>query len=372
MAEQLTKPDWRSVAEKIVRVCVGVRPGEVVQLGGGVHNFSLLAALAAAVRRAGAFAELTVTSDDLQWETLTTTPLEHLRTVPPHRLRWLEDIDVMIVTDAVEDPSRAAAVPEERRLAAHAAAEAVERRIFERGLRWAYVGWPTAAATRGLAVTFERFWSMFWRAVDTDYERLATEAAVLREILEEADHVRIVSERGTDLTLRLARRPVLVDDGVISAEDLEHGDSAVTLPAGQVFVAPQEDSCAGRLAADLAVVGGRIVHGLELDVEGGCVRAAGGLSDVAEQLEQALADQRGDKDRVGALGIGLNPGVDRLVGYALTDAKRRGAVRLGVGDNRLLAGANAATIQWDLYIEQPTVLVDGRAIIEAGRLRLGR
>src|SRR5690554_729674 len=126
MAETVEKPNFRSVAEKIVRVCTGVRPGEVVQLGGGVHNFDLLAALAAAVRRAGAFPELNVTSDELQWETMTETPIEHLRTVPPHRLRWLEDIDVMIVTDAIADPAKAADVPEERRLAAHAAAEAVE------------------------------------------------------------------------------------------------------------------------------------------------------------------------------------------------------------------------------------------------------
>src|SRR5690606_8382875 len=84
----------------------------------------LLAALAAAVRRAGAFPELNVTSDELQMELMTTVPIEHLRTVPPHRLRWLEDVDAMIVTDSVADPYRAADVSEERRRAAHAAAGA--------------------------------------------------------------------------------------------------------------------------------------------------------------------------------------------------------------------------------------------------------
>src|SRR5690625_2912445 len=133
-------PEWRAVADSIVTNCLRIAPAEVVQLGGGVHNFDFLGALAASVRRQGAFPELNVTSDDLQLEMLLTVPEEHLRTVPPHRLRWLEDVDAMIVTDSVADPTRAEAVPRERRVAAHAAAQAVERRLFELGLRWARSG----------------------------------------------------------------------------------------------------------------------------------------------------------------------------------------------------------------------------------------
>jgi len=369
MAQGLETPNFRSVAEKIVRDCAGVRPGQVVQIGGGIHNFGFLSAVAAAVRRAGAFPELNVTSDDLQVEMLTTTPLEHLRALPEHRLRWLEDVDVIIATDAVENPQKAESVPEERRLAALAAAKAMERHIFERGVRWVYVGWPTPAATPGLALPFAGFWPMFWRAVDVDYRQLAAEAASAAAILEVAEEVRIVSERGTDLTLRLAGRPVLVDDGVISDEDVERGDTAATLPAGKVFVAPQEDSAAGRLVADFAVLGGRPVSGLELTLAEGRVRAVGAHPSAAA-VERLLAGERGEVDRVGELGIGLNPAVDRFAGYSLTDEKRRGALYLGFGDNRLLGGANAATVRWELFVENPTVLVDGRPFLEAGRLTL--
>src|SRR5690625_1625395 len=179
MAENRDHVDFRSIADKIVGVCARIRPGEVVQLGGGVHNFDLVAALAGAVRRVGAFPELNVTSDELQMEMMTTVPVEHLRTVPPHRLRWLEDVDAMIVTDSVADPSLAEAVPDERRRAAHAAAETVERHIFERGIRWAYVGYPTRETTHKLPVSFADLWPMFWRAVDVDYDRLAADAAAV-------------------------------------------------------------------------------------------------------------------------------------------------------------------------------------------------
>src|SRR5690606_28779343 len=171
-------------------------------------------------RRVGAFPELNVTSDALQMEMMTTVPVEHLRTVPPHRLRWLEDVDAMIVTDSVADPGLAADVPEERRRAAHAAAEAVERRIFERGVRWAYIGYPTPAAARKLPVKFDELWAMFWRAVDVDYERMAADAALVAARLEHAEQVRITTAKGTDVTFRVGNRPVLVDDGVISDDDV--------------------------------------------------------------------------------------------------------------------------------------------------------
>lgn len=370
MAENRDHVDFRSMADKIVGVCARIRPGEVVQLGGGVHNFDLVAALAGAVRRVGAFPELNVTSDELQMEMMTTVPVEHLRTVPPHRLRWLEDVDAMIVTDSVADPSLAEAVPDERRRAAHAAAEAVERRIFERGIRWVYVGWPTPATAKQLAVSFEDLWNMVWRAVDIDYEQLAQEAAAAAGMLEDADEVRITSDKGTDVTFRLGGRPVLVDDGVISESDIEHGDAAVNLPAGKVFAAPVETSVNGRAVFDFAFRGGRTIHDLELSIRDGRVALVGAKRG-SRDFERTLAFAHGEKDRIGEFAIGLNPGVDRFTGYALTDEKRRGTVHLALGDNRLFGGANASTIHWDLFIEKPTVWVDGRPLVEDGELRLG-
>lgn len=370
MAQNRDKLDFRSMADKIVGVCARIRPGEVVQLGGGMHNFDLVAALAAAVRRTGAFPELNVTSDELQMEMMTTVPVEHLRTVPSHRLRWLEDVDAMIVTDSVADPSLAQDVPDERRRAAHAAAEAVERRIFERGIRWVYIGYPTPAMAKDLPVAYEDLWNMFWRAVDVDYEQLAADAAAVAAVLEDAVEVRITSDNGTDVSLQLGRRPVLIDDGVISESDIEHGDAAVNLPAGKVFVAPVETSINGRAVFDFAFRGGRVIRDLELDIMDGRVSLLG-AGRGSRDFERTLAFARGDKDRIGEFAIGLNPGVDRFTGYALADEKRRGTVHLALGDNRLFGGDNASTIHWDLFIEKPTVTVDGRPLVEAGELCLG-
>lgn len=369
MADSHDTPDFSGIADNIVNNCVRIRPGEVVQLGGGVHNFNFLAALAAAVRRVGAFPELNVTSDALQEEILTTVPEEYLRTVPPHRLRWLDDIDALIVTDSVAEPGRAESVPHERRMAAHAAAEAVERRIFERGVRWVYVGYPTPDLAKTLPVSFDDLWALFWRAVDVDYGQLTADAAAVARRLEEAEEVRLTTDKGTDVTFRLGGRPVLVDDGVISDADVDHGDAAANLPAGKVFVAPVESSVSGRAVFDFAFRNDKVIHDLELDIAEGRVQLVGAARG-SRDFERTLAFAQGDKERIGEFAIGLNPGIDRFTGYALTDEKRRGTVHLGLGDNRLFGGDNAATLHWDLFLEKPTVLLDGRPLVENGELRI--
>lgn len=358
---------WRSVAENIVANCLRIVPGEVVQLGGGVHNFDFVGALAAAVRRRGAYPELNVTSDDMQLEMLLTVPEEHLRTAPPHRLRWLEDVDAMIVTDSVADPTRAEAVPRERRIAAHAAAQAVERRLFELGLRWAYVGFPTPANASGYPIPFEELQQRFWEAVDIDYETLAVEGAALAAKLERADLVRIVTPSGTDLVFRIQGRPVLVDDGVISDEDIEEGNAAVHLPAGRLLTAPLESSASGTFVADWSWQDSHMFAGLVFEVEDGRVRLVRGDAGM-DEFRRRFDNARGDKDRLGAFGIGLNPAVDRFVGYRALDEKRRGAVHLSLGDNRLFGGENVSSFHFDLFLDEPTVYLDDELVVEGGRV----
>src|SRR5690606_27366383 len=87
--------------------------------------------------------------------------------------------------------------------------------------------------------------------------------------------VRLLSDNGTDLTLTVGDRPVLVDDGVMSDDDVEQGDTAVNLPAGEVFVAPVETSVHGRVVIDFAYRNGQTMRGLELTVEQGRVTLQG-------------------------------------------------------------------------------------------------
>ena len=70
-----------------------------------------------------------------------------------------------------------------------------------------------------------------WRQLD--YSELQTRGEQVKAALAGGNEVHITNPNGTDLKLRVQGRPVLVSDGIISADDLKAGGAAVSAyPAG--------------------------------------------------------------------------------------------------------------------------------------------
>ena len=69
-------------------------------------------------------------------------------------------------------------------------------------------------------------------------------------------------------------------------------------------------------------------------------------------------------DILGEVGFGVNPNVEKLTGVALLDEKKIGTVHIALGDNSDMGGDNESSIHCDMVSELPTVLVDGKIIIE--------
>ena len=119
-------------------------------------------------------------------------------------------------------------------------------------------------------------------------------------IFDAAEEVRIVGE-ATDLTLSLAGRRGAVDDGHIN------------MPGGEVFYSPVEDSVAGEitlLASSRRSTSATRWHGVRLVFEGGRVVEASAASG-EEFLLETLDTDEGAR-RLGELGIGCNPGIQRF------------------------------------------------------------
>ena len=146
------------------------------------------------------------------------------------------------------------------------------------------------------------------------------------------DAVRITSPKGTDVTMRIAGRPLDKDVGVVTAEA-----ACSNLPAGEVCLAPLEDQADGTRGLRPRLLGRAPRRG-----PGGRVRAralprrraphAGSRSSPA-----TLAAPAAPADVIGELGIGLNPAVGEPCGYMLTDEKILGTIHIAVGDNRCSA-----------------------------------
>ena len=179
----------------------------------------------------------------------------------------------------------------------------------------------------------------------------------IADVFDAADEVRIVGA-GTDLTLSLAGRTGSVDDG------------HVNMPGGEVFYSPVEDSANGviEFGEFPAVYYGNEVEGARLVFDDGRIVDATARAG-EEFLIQTLDTDEGAR-RLGELGIGCNPGIQRFMKNVGFDEKIDGTVHLAVGNSyTFTGGTNESSIHWDIVKDLRTtgrIYADGRLVQENG------
>jgi leucyl aminopeptidase (aminopeptidase T) len=208
--------------------------------------------------------------------------------------------------------------------------------------------------------------SILMNELSVDYREVAAITRRLKARLQGRRQVHITTSLGTDLTMSIAGRNVKEDTGLIH-EPGQFGN----LPAGECFVAPLEDSAKGVLVVDKSFPELLLSQPVRMTFKAGRVIAIEGGPE-AEEVERRIAygeqKEYGENCRVIAeLGIGSNPKA-RLTGKLITDEKVMGTIHIAIGDNSLptYGGANRAPIHLDGVVGQPTLVVDGETLIDAG------
>jgi aminopeptidase len=172
-----------------------------------------------------------------------------------------------------------------------------------------------------------------------------------------AREVRIVGPE-TDLTLSIEGREGEIDDG--------HKN----MPGGEFFFCPNEDSAEGvvTFAEFPAVYVGRELTGIRLRFEGG--RVVDAAAATGEDFLHGVLDTDEGARRLGELGIGCNPGIQRYMRNTLFDEKIDGTVHLALGRSiEEIGGVNQSSVHWDIVKDLRTggqLYVDGALVQEAG------
>jgi leucyl aminopeptidase (aminopeptidase T) len=190
--------------------------------------------------------------------------------------------------------------------------------------------------------------------LDADYEEIAAHCADVLEQVADADEIRVVTDAGTDITFAPGGREWHDDTGMVH----EGGDFS-NLPAGEVFVSPEDAS--GTYVVD----GTMMPHGLledgqrlRFEVEDGYVTDIAD-DDIREQVEAGAEEVGRDAYNVAELGIGTNVGVTDLVGSTLLDEKAAGTIHIAIGDDASIGGDTDAPLHLDGIVRDPTVYADG-------------
>ncbi len=203
--------------------------------------------------------------------------------------------------------------------------------------------------------------------LSADYQEIAAITRRLKEYLQGKDKVNITTRLGTDLTCSIAGRDTKEDTGLIHQPG-QFGN----LPAGECFVAPLEESAEGVLVVDKSFPELVVQQPVRMVFEKGRVVAIEGGAEAQEllrRIEYGEQLEHGENCRIIAeLGIGTNPKA-RLTGNLMTDEKVMGTIHVAIGDNASpsYGGVNPAPIHIDGVVGQPTLVVDGKTLIDEGR-----
>lgn len=202
---------------------------------------------------------------------------------------------------------------------------------------------------------------MMGRTMTADFESLRPRSREVARLLTEGSEVRITSAAGTDLTLDIEGRTAISDDG-----DLSSPGSFGNLPPGEAFLAPVEGRTEGRLVVDGTMWPvGRLSEPLVLDVSGGYVREMSGRH--ADEIRGAIEKHGPEAFAIAELGIGTNDAA-QLTGNVLEDEKILGTIHVAIGDNHTFGGTIRVSSHQDGIVLDPTLAIDGRTIVEGGRL----
>ena len=360
--------NMQRLAKSIVRDSLRPREYEVVLVSTYPHTIELAEAVTLECQKAGADPLMLLETDDVFYGQFRNYPIENLEKTSAHCLGLAEYAQSYVWLGGPKDPSGMVKVPRERWAAMWKGEDAHTEKWLQTKPK--SVGVALGQVTRERATQYGLNYARWKQTVEdsiaANYRQLESFGKTVSGLLSVPVNVRIRADNGTDLTFRLAggARRAHVNDGVISDEDYATENRDASLPAGDVWVAPVEDSANGTFVSDLRLpLMGKLIEGLAWTFENGRV------TDFAAKKNLAVAQTgwdtaTGAKDMFGSFGLGLNK---RAKPGFLHNSIVAGAVTLGIGDNRGLDGANKATFGAHGFLASADVEIAGKTVIEGGQ-----
>ena len=362
-----TRVDYEALAQKLVTQCANIHEGDLVLVTGGVRDSELLEDIAVHVRKVGAFPLVSLNSERMLRRMLEDVPAKYVSQTPELDLKLAGLITAQIDVELVEWGTFRTQVPPERFAAFTKGMLSVRDLMLKRNVRYLNMGndlYPTAERAKGFGVSQEELSKIFWDGMNADYSQIQATGKRIKAILASGKQLHITNPDGTDLRMEIEGRPIVVSDGVISADAMKTGGAAccVYLPAGEAMVAPIPGTAEGKVVID------RDIQGLTLTFKGGKLTSMTAKSGL--EREKALYDAAGPgKDEFGGIDIGMNPNVHLVPGSRMVAWMPAGMVTLWMGNNTSAGGENNVNYQAPYFLPGSTVEVDGKPLVEKGVLK---
>lgn len=209
---------------------------------------------------------------------------------------------------------------------------------------------PTPENAQEEGIEYGLYNETLLKAMDIDYGQMKNICAILVDEFKSFDKVKISSKGNKEFLFSLKGREWYKDDGT--------GD----IPCGEVYISPIEESGQGQLFVPLAIIEGQKYTNVTLTFSDGKLVNTSEL-----QILDYIKSAPGDCNILAEFGIGLNPGVEELIGYAGTDEKCIGTVHIAVGMNNLAGGKNKSPLHLDFIVRPDKIEIDDKIIMLKGK-----
>jgi leucyl aminopeptidase (aminopeptidase T) len=204
--------------------------------------------------------------------------------------------------------------------------------------------------------------TMLHGAATADPREIHVLTTKIAEKLTMASRAIVTSPNGTNIQMSLEGRKARVLSGLVTGP----GEMAA-FPDGEAPIVPVEGTADGLIVVEHIMDGvGLLEQPIRLRVEKGrVVEIQGGLE--AMKLQEIV--ERADENAVNIaeFAVGTNPR-SRLIGNVAESKKLSGSVHFAIGDSKTIGGTIESEIHLDGLVLQPTVELDGRIIVERGKI----
>jgi aminopeptidase len=357
-----TNSRWVELAEAIAEG-TRITPGDRVMIAlTDVEAFSATAAVVTAVFARGAYPQVQLVDERFDEAALAHASDDMLGQTPEVEAFGMEWADVYIAIRG-QRPPRSTVVPAAKVARLRTAKGRISSMRWE-GTRWCIVRVPTPSWADWIGESHEKLLDEFMAASVRDWDSLRGDWETMAASLEGAEEVEIRGDR-TELRFSVKGRRWVVFAGERN------------LPDGEVSTAPITSTVHGTIYFPGPVVfAGAQIEGLQLTWDAG--RLVGIEAEVGESTARELATTDAGASAIGEFGIGVNDEISTMTGDLFFDEKILGTVHIALGRAYPeCGGTNQSALHWDLVKDlRPTdssaggtLLVDGRPVIDRGRLQ---
>ena len=191
-----------------------------------------------------------------------------------------------------------------------------------------------------------------------DYTALRREIRGMNSVFRRRRNVHVTTPAGTDVRFTTGSRWILDDNGLIVRPG-----AVGNLPAGKIFVLPQEGTASGTIAIDSTWEGRILEEPLRFDVEDGLVTSIEG----GELAKSGLRRSRERAYTLAEFGFGMNSRA-KLLGNRLEDQVVRGTAYFSFGDNTALGGSAKVGVKMSGVMSKPSCTLDDITLISEGKV----